>query len=162
MSNHKGGNYYFVSEVKRVDECFVDCLATVTTALAESGMVRLTFKESKNGAKIKVIEALGENIKKISENVIEARILTIYAGIKKDFLFECEYIPGDKTDQPAFIDVDMHFEFNKLGDQQLTVVNKSFQVQITGKQEKAAGQEPSGDIESNLLRLQVVDVLKVL
>lgn len=162
MSNHKGGNYYFVSEVKRVDECFVDCLATVTTALAESGMVRLTFKESKNGAKIKVIEALGENIKKISENVIEARILTIYAGIKKDFLFECEYIPGDKTDQPAFIYVDMHFEFNKLGDQQLTVVNKSFQVQITGKQEKAAGQEPGGDIESNLLRLQVVDVLKAL
>lgn len=87
MSSRKGGNYYFVSEVIRVDECFVDCLGTITTALAESAMVRLTFKPPTNGSKFKILETMGENFTKISDTVVEAKLLTVYAGIKKDFVF---------------------------------------------------------------------------
>src|SRR3990167_3411578 len=39
MSERKGGNYYFVQDIKRVDECFVDCLGMVTTMLANRGKI---------------------------------------------------------------------------------------------------------------------------
>lgn len=163
MAERKAGNYYFVHDIIRVDECFVDCLGTVTTALAESGAIRVTLLPSSSGSKFKVLQTHGAHIKKLEDNLVEAEMLTIYAGLHKDFMFDVEFVPGEHSQpgQPEIIQARIDFEFNKLGAQQLTKTSKMVQFEVVaGGEHQTHTVQVSNSVGKNVLRVKAVDILK--
>ena len=159
MSQRKGGNYYFVHDVKRVDECFVDCLGTVTTALAESGLLRVTLKPSAHGARLDASKVSTQNLKLKSKSQVEATILTIYAGLEKDFLFDVEFIPGSSQEGDV-IDAEIYFEFNKLGAQEMTKVHKQIKIEIAPASAEVPNKSSNPNVAKNVLRVKSVEIFK--
>lgn len=171
MAERKSGNYYFVHDVKRVDECFVDCLGMVTTALAESGMIRITLKPSASGSVIRPIESHGPHAKVVNEKTVECEMLTIYAGLHKDFVFDVEFIPGGTHGgEPEEIEAELYFEFNKLGAQDLTKTSKIVKFRVVddggvdaqsqqGQVDSSASNNNSA-VTKNILRVKAATVLK--
>ena len=159
MSQRKGGNYYFVHDVKRVDECFVDCLGTVTTALAESAMIRVNFKPSVHGAQLKIAKVSSHNTKLVSASTLEARMLTVYAGVQKDFMFDADFVAGTAKDGDV-IEAEIFFEFNKLGAQELTNTTKTVRIEVAATTAEPPANNSNPNVAKNLLRVKSVEIFK--
>lgn len=132
MSERKGGNYYFVQDIKRVDECFVDCLGMVTTMLANRGKMAIRLQPTAAFPEIRLLSTYGPYLSKASDIEATLSVPTLYAGMKKDYLFELEFDAAKRVPEAAQqLDViELDFEFYEVGKPQPTKVTKIVSVTL--------------------------------
>ena len=86
MSEKKGGNYYFVDDISKVEDCFVDSLAMVTSILGQK--IRANFKLNPTPLfpEIRFEKTYGPYWK--SKSPIEAEVFmsSFFSGFNKNFL----------------------------------------------------------------------------
>ena len=90
MSERKGGNYYYVNDISKVDECFVDCLGMITTTLATKAKLRLKLVPTPYYPEIRILKTYGSYWTKESDTEATINLHAIYAGIKKNYLLDVE------------------------------------------------------------------------
>ena len=135
MAERKAGNYYFVNDIKRVDECFFDCLGMVTTSLATKGRLTLKLLPTSFYPEIRVVRTFGSYLTKKSDNEVEIAIENIYAGIKKNYLLEVEFDGAKKlVEAPVVATIgELNFLCSELGKAAQTTLHSTFTVQIEPK-----------------------------
>ena len=86
MSERKGGNYYFIWDIKKVGGCFVDSLAMVTSIIGQNLRARLKLRPTPLFPEIRFLRTFGPYWE--SESPIEAKVAmsSFYAGFNKNFL----------------------------------------------------------------------------
>ena len=133
MSLYKGGRYYFVEDISRVDECFVDCLGTVTTCIANKTQIRLKLTPTPHYPEIRILKGYGSAIKIISDSEVEIYLHTIYAGMRKNFIFDVEFDgAGQKVDSAKSIIIGkIDIRSNEISNCQTTNLTKDIQINIS-------------------------------
>lgn len=96
LAEHKGGNYYFIQDITKVDECFLDCLGMVTTVLAKQCTISINLAPSALYPEIRISNTYGTYVKQLSETSAVISVPPIYAGMGKDYLFEIEFEATNK------------------------------------------------------------------
>lgn len=96
LAEHKGGNYYFVQDITKVDECFLDCLGMVTTVLAKQCIININLAPSALYPEIRISNTYGTYVKQLSDTSAVISVPPIYAGMRKDYLFEIEFEATNK------------------------------------------------------------------
>lgn len=93
MSEHKGGNYYFVDDISRVEECFLDCLGMVTSVIGQN--LNTTFKliPSEILPELRFSKTFGPYWNNISEIEKTFSITSLYSGMNKNLLCLLEFNP---------------------------------------------------------------------
>lgn len=104
-----GGTYYFVDDVERVDECFVDCIGQITSAVGQNAVCNLslipteicpliTFKKTFGGY-WKPVEGDNNNQKRL------IKFSTIFSGFKKDLIAEIELGAFQEVQEPTELEI---------------------------------------------------------
>ena len=160
MAERKGGNYYFVQDIKKVDECFLDCLGMVSTMLANRGKAVIKLQPSSLYPEIRIVNTFGRYLTKISDTEAVLEIPTFYAGMRKDFLFEVEFEPTKKI-----LTQHQLLEFLKIELEYFEIGNPSATKQLQSASVKALPPQSSEnvmknlDVTKNYLRVRTADSL---
>lgn len=93
MSEEKGGNYYFVNDISKVEECFLDCLGMVTSVLGQNVKATITLTSSPVWPEIRFMKTFGNYWTHKSEVEKEIKLSSFYAGISKNFIAQIELDP---------------------------------------------------------------------
>lgn len=161
MSEHKHGNYYFVNDITIVDECFVDCLGMVTTALASKGTLTLKLQPTAFYPEIRIVRTYGPYWKKISDTQAVLSLNSIYAGFKKDFVVEVEFDPTKTAIQNQVVATiaTLDLEFTELGSSAPVKLSRNVQVTILPQNH---GQTITRNLEvqKNILRVKGGQTIK--
>ena len=86
MSEEKGGNYYFVNDVTKVGDCFLDCLGMVTSVLGQKIKATIKLLPNEIWPGIKFSKTYGNYWTRKSAVESEVRINSFYAGLNKNFI----------------------------------------------------------------------------
>ena len=97
ISETKHGNYYYVRDVAKVEECFTHCLAAVITTVAGSARLTLRLTPSAALPVLKIKKMYGPHWHKISDIEAVMEIGSISEGFSKDFGLEV-YIDAKDSD----------------------------------------------------------------
>ena len=153
ISEHRGGNYYFVDDIGRVDECFLDCLGLVTTTLATGA--RLTVKLSPTACfpQVRILKTYG-SVSKPSGLQASVEMHTLYAGMKKDFLFDVQLCSGDSrvSAGSSVVVGEVALEFVPLGETQSRRLVAPISVAVQPRGTTAAQQNLA--VLKNMLRVR--------
>jgi CxxC motif-containing protein len=120
ISECRGGNYYFVDDIGRVDECFLDCLGLVTTTLATKARLSVKLVSTPYFPQLRILKTYGPLASSASGLEASIELHTLYAGMKKDLLFDLQLGGGDKrvAAQTAVVIGQVELEFVPLGQTQ--------------------------------------------
>jgi len=80
MSESKGGNYYFVNDIKKVDLCFMDCLGMMTSALGLNMIGIVKLQPSEIFQEIRFCKTFGPYWKDNGEIMKEFSFNAFYSG----------------------------------------------------------------------------------
>lgn len=86
MSESKGGNYYFVNDIKKVDLCFMDCLGMMTSALGLNMIGIVKLQPSEIFQEIRFCKTFGPYWKDNGEIMKEFSFNAFYSGFQKNLL----------------------------------------------------------------------------
>lgn len=157
LSEAKGGNYYFVSDVDRIDECFLDCLGITTTAVAHSGKITVNLKQSEIFPQVRVDRVYGPYMKRLSDKKVEISIPSIYVGMKKDFIMDIDFEPSSNpvsstgsTHPLANIELSYNASGNKPGRSSFA---KDFYISVVPK-EMASTVMKNNNVKANVIRVR--------
>jgi hypothetical protein len=124
MSEHKGGNYYFVNDITKVEDCFLDCLGMVTSVLGQN--IKATIKLISNDIwpEIRFEKTFGNYWVDKSAIEKEIHINSFYAGFNKNFIAQIELDPVEAnkvTEETEILIAQCHIEIQTLGANSKTV-----------------------------------------
>ena len=86
MSEKKGGNYYFINDISKVEDCFVDCLAMVTSILGQNIKANLKLNPTPLFPEIRFEKTYGPYWTSKSPIEAEVTMNSFYSGFDKNFL----------------------------------------------------------------------------
>lgn len=86
MSEEKGGSYYFVEDIITVDECFVDCLGSISSSLGKNLRGTLALIKTDVFPDIKFSETYGSYWKDLTAQIKTFKIHSFYSGFSKNLL----------------------------------------------------------------------------
>lgn len=118
MSEEKGGNYYFVNDISKVEECFLDCLGMVTSVLGQNVKATITLTSSPIWPEIRFIKTYGNYWTHKSEREKEIKLSSFYAGISKNFIAQIELDPVPaqlRNQEKQVLIAQCHIEVETLG-----------------------------------------------
>ena len=118
MSEEKGGNYYFVNDISKVEECFLDCLGMVTSVLGQNVKATIRLTSSPVWPEIRFVKTFGNYWTHKSEIEKEIKLSSFYAGISKNFIaqIELDAVPANLRNQEKQVLIaQCHIEVETLG-----------------------------------------------
>lgn len=161
MAERKAGNYYFVNDIKRVDECFVDCLGMVTTSIASKGKITFKILPTAFFPEIRIVNTYSPYFTRVNDTTVTIDLANIYAGFKKDYVMEVELDAAKKPiEQPVqAIIAQMILEFRELGNPEVVKVEREFRIDIV-PQSQAASVQTNLEVRKNFLRVLGAQTMK--
>jgi Mg-chelatase subunit ChlD len=150
ISNYKNGNFYYIKDLKLVDECFIECLGFMMSMFAKNAEITVFL----SGA-VKFIDKYGVNWD--SQNALAKatiRVGGIAIGVEKNNIAEIEL--------PDLSNIETSI---KIGQAILTfeVKGKSYNIstelflEVTNEDDLGPG---NANVEENIVRVQAAKVLK--
>ena len=134
MSEKKGGNYYFINDITKVEECFVDSLAMVTSILGQNIKASLKLAPSQIFPEIRIKKTYGPYWKCLSP--IEAQVLmsSFYSGFDKNFLCLLAMDPikeGDLDDEQEIVIGNLELKIDTLASPPQTITfNREIKLRV--------------------------------
>lgn len=161
MAERKGGNYYFVNDISRVDECFVDCLGMVTTTLATKAKLKLTLLPTPYYPEIRILKTYGSYWTRESDIEASLSLHNIYAGIKKTYLLDVEFDGAKQlaTARVSPVIANVEIEFIEISKTAPTKLSKSFQTVIVP--ELSEPQQKNYEVLKNIMRVRGAESMDV-
>lgn len=107
LSNLKSGNFFYIKDLKLVDECFIECLGNLMTVFAKNAVINVMLAEG-----VEFVKKHGENWD--SDNNKSKSVLTIgsiYTEMLKNYMFEVK-VPVLPENQTSFKVADVSLKFN--------------------------------------------------
>jgi uncharacterized protein YegL len=151
MSEHKGGNYYFVNDISKVEDCFLDCLGMVTSILGQNIRANIKLISSDIWPEVRFSKTFGHYWNEISAVEKEIKINSFFAGFNKNFVAQIELDPvalNKVTEEKEILIAQCHIQIDTLGVASKTVhFNSELKIKVL----------PSGSAE---IVEDVVDVQK--
>ena len=86
MSEKKGGNYYFVNDISKVEDCFADSLAMVTSILGQNLRATLRLNPTRLFPEIRFEKTYGPYWTSTSPIERQIKVSSFYSGFDKNFL----------------------------------------------------------------------------
>ena len=135
MSERKQGNYYFVNDIAKVNECFADCMGMITTSLANKGKMTLKLHPTAYYPEVRILKTYGPYWQKASDTEAVIQLSNIYAGMKKDFGLEIELDASKKRvfGQTQAVLATLKLEYTDMSTSARSKLEKSLTVQIYPK-----------------------------
>jgi hypothetical protein len=107
----KNGNFYYIEQVNKVDECFIDALAGLVSVVAQNVTLKVkpTFKQPFSDVKVtKYFGQMWQNV----DNEQTVKITNLLSGVQKDFLLEISLPPmnfkvGDMERNAQFLEISL-------------------------------------------------------
>lgn len=118
MSEHKGGNYYFVNDITKVEDCFLDCLGMVTSILGQNIKAKIKLISTHIWPEIRFNKTFGSYWNDISAIEKEIKINSFFAGFNKNFIAQIELdpvTPNKVTEETEILIAQCHIEIDTLG-----------------------------------------------
>ncbi len=161
MAERKGGNYYFVNDITRVDECFVDCLGMVTTTLATKAKLKLRLLPTPYYPEIRILKTYGSYWTRESDIEASLSLHNIYAGIKKTYLLDVEFDAAKQLATSGVMPViaTIELEFIEISKATPTKISKSFQVLVVPENTKP--QQKNFEVLKNIMRVRGAESMEV-
>lgn len=160
IAEHKFGNYYFVNDLERVDEYFVDCIGSITSTLALEGKINFKFTLGDLIKGIKVVKAHGPYFKSHSKGLWSLSLPNLYAGMSKDFILMLQ-LDYDKAAQmqPTQVELaSMSLSFKRIGANSRVSTEKKLSVLIEHGS-KVGKPEINLEVRKNYLRVRAAEVM---
>ena len=161
MSERKHGNYYFVNDITKVDECFADCMGMVTTSLATKGKLTLKLQPTAYYPEVRILKTYGPYWQKTSDTEATIMLSSIYAGIKKDFGLEIEFDASKKQveDETQSVLATLKLEYTEMGASESSMLEESIKVSIYPKGSQVAV-VTNLEVKKNIMRAVGGDAIK--
>ena len=103
ISNLKDGNFYFIERLNSLDECFVDCIGNLFSAVGENVVLQIQPEQSDLLPNLQFTKAYGvEGSWKVLGNTYTTEMIHLISGKKKTNVLEMK-IP--KLDKQVFKDI---------------------------------------------------------
>lgn len=159
ISEHRGGNYYFVDDIGRVDECFLDCLGLVTTTLATAARLTVKLAPSACFPELRILKTYG-SVSRQSAAQASVEMHTLYAGMKKDFLFDVQLrgAGGPVAASSSAVIGELALEFVPLGETQPRRLVAPITVAVQAPGAGPAQQVPA--VLKNMLRVRGAEAIE--
>lgn len=150
ISNYKNGNFYYIKDIKLVDECFIECLGFMMSMFAKNAEITLFL----NGA-VKFVKKYGTNWD--SQNALAKatiRVGGIAIGVEKNNIADIE-LP-DLSNFETSIKIGQAILTFEAKDKSYNISTELY-LEITNGDDLGPG---SAKVEENIVRVQAVEVLK--
>ena len=164
MSESKGGNYYFVNDIKKVDLCFLDCLGMMTSALGQNMRGTVKLVPSEIFQEIRFNKTFGPYWVDKGEIEKEFAFNAFYSGFKKNLLSLVELNginPGVVTQETRIkiADITIKVETLKSVPETVTISQEVF---ITLFPETSSEEvQEIEEVHKQLYRVEGADVMDV-
>lgn len=138
MAERKHGNYYFVNDISKVDECFADCLGMVSSTLANNALLTLKLQQPKGLSNVKISRVFGSHWALTSPTEAVLDIGIIYEGFNKQYGLEIEFDSGSNVPQRGSkaILATLALQFVETGYTESTAVENSVSANIYSRDSK--------------------------
>lgn len=160
IAEHKFGNYYFVDDIERVDEYFVDCIGSITSMLALDGKINFKFTPGSLITGVQVVKAYSPYIQSKASSLWTVDVPSMYAGMNKDFIvmLKLNYKKPPKM-QPTEVELaNLSLSFRRIGTN--TQLSASKKLSVTFVDGAAGGRPPIDlDVRKNYLRVRAAEVI---
>lgn len=86
LAMRKKGNYYYINNLKQIQECFLDSLGLYTSVLAKEVQIGLRLFENDIFSEIKFCKNYGSNWIQFSDDELGIMLPSYYSGFNRNFL----------------------------------------------------------------------------
>lgn len=152
ISNYKNGNFYYIKELKMIDECFIECLGFLLSVFAKNAKIEVQF--AKNAS---LVRKYGPHWD--AENSKERTSLdigTIAIGIEKNNILEFEIIDWASITSDTF-EIAKGFLTFEIDGKKYTI---KATVDLTLTKDDDLG-PLNAKVEENLIRVQAAEILEL-
>jgi Mg-chelatase subunit ChlD len=150
ISNYKNGNFYYIKDLKLVDECFIECLGYLMSIFAQKAEITVFIS---NSAVLKKRHGSNwDSVNSLSKSTLS--IGSIAIGVEKNFIAEieipaCSSLKGTFQFAQAIMTFDTQEKSYKISaDFSLTIVDSDNLGECNSK------------VEENLIRVQAAETIK--
>ncbi|CAD8151941.1 unnamed protein product [Paramecium pentaurelia] len=157
------GSFYYIENVKLLDEFFADALGRLSSALAEKVQIDIKCAPQIPYQDIKIQKTYGDMWKPIDqERFYQIKVPQIASDSRKDYVFEIALPPFteqilDEQRVPQVIQVYLQFcnTFSKQIYQKVSVL----QLKLYNEDEQIGENDPNEDVTREFLRVQATDAI---
>lgn len=161
IAEFKNGNYYFVSNVHAIAECFGDCIGMITTTLATKISLTATLTSAKSFKSVTIDKLYEPQWRKQLQNEAVVKLSSIYAGMKRDFLIDFTYSDPVRP-QPAkplvFPALTLTLSYQTIGETSSRTIEKSIH-SIVYPSSQVKSIKVNQLVHNNLTRVKGADIL---
>jgi len=149
MSAHKNGSFFYIKDLKLVDECFIECLGNLISIFARNASVDVFLADD-----IRFVNKHGAAWQKDQEGQkATLSIGSVYAGMSKNYLCDIEVSPFTKDENILKVLV-ATFNFSLQGTPVIKTVE--FKLNITDYEDLG---EINKEVEENVNRIDAAKLL---
>lgn len=164
MSERKGGNYYFVNDISKVEECFLDCLGMVTSVLGQNIVVDFDLIPTKIIPEIRFHKTFGPYWNSISPIKNQIKLNSFYSGFNKNFIAQLAINPikqGSITEETEIIIGEVKFEIDSIGENPVKkTYNRTLKLKLIPENSTEDIKE-NIDVQKQLTRVVGADIIEV-
>lgn len=162
MSEAKGGNYYFVNDVSKIEECFLDCLGMVTSVLGQNIVIDFKLKPSKIIPEIRFHKTFGPYWDTLSPINSQIKIKSFYSGFNKNFMAQIKMNPikqGTITEETEIIIGEVLFEIESIEEiPKKKILSQTLKLRLI-PEESSEDIKENEDVQKQLTRVIGADVI---
>lgn len=150
MSNFKSGHFFYIKNLKLVDECFIECLGNLISVFARNASIDLFL-----AGNLKFKERHGYSWRKSeSDQKASIEVGSIYSGMEKDYMCDIDLPSIDKEVSTLKVLV-ATFNFN-IQDSPI-VRTLEFKLEVVDDENLG---EANGKVEENVNRIEAAKLLE--
>lgn len=162
MSEQKGGNYYFVNDITKIEDCFLDCLGMVTSVLGQNIVVNFALTPTPVVPEIRFHKTFGPYWNSISPIKNQVKISSFYSGFNKNFLAQLNLDPirtGDITEETEIVIGEVTLTIDTIQTPKVTKTYKT-QLKLTLVPESFNGDlQEDVNVQKQLTRVKGADII---
>jgi len=164
ISDIKDGSFYFIEKLDTVDECFVECLGGLISAIAKDAELSIAACQSNVLPGIQIVKAFGDESMwtKNNQGAYITRIPQVMSDKKKNYILEVKIPKNAKELNDAEKNIKIASFEVKLSDLAGNVINKKVELEIVllnEVEEAKEDEENDKDVMTNYYRVRGGEVL---
>ena len=170
ISKKGSGNFYYIQDIEKVSETFIDCLGSQSSIIGRNARVDISIKENKLFSEVKFLKTYGNSFKDDKENKTKKTIFqnNITTGYHKDQIFEIS-IKGIENSKEYYSTKDFEEIFHDILEAKLTVSNienqkfemsKSLKIEIINELDLEQVITQNDEVIKNLMRVKGAEAMR--
>ncbi|CAD8141053.1 unnamed protein product [Paramecium octaurelia] len=158
------GSFYYIENVKLLDEFFADALGRLSSALAEKVQIDIKCSPQIPYQDVQIQKTYGDMWKSFEQGrFYQINVPSIASDSRKDFVFEIALPPFtdqilDEQRAPQVVHV--YLQFNNTFSKQTFQKVSTLQLKLYNEEEQIGENDPNADVTREFLRVQATEAIE--